>query len=89
MEISVSTPMPNDGNCQVIEHLEARPLRARRGWSAEAKARLVEETLVPAPMFRRLPGAPEWLRRSYLVGDVKRWQRGLRSGTGRQTPVGQ
>ena len=28
----------------MIEHLEARPLRARRGWSAEAKARLVEET---------------------------------------------
>jgi transposase len=47
MEISVSTPMPDDGNCQVIEHLEARPLRARRGWSAEAKARLVEKTLVP------------------------------------------
>jgi transposase len=39
--------MPDDGNCQVIEHLEARPLRARRGWSAEAKARLVEKTLVP------------------------------------------
>jgi transposase len=39
--------MPGDGNCQVIEHLEARPLRARRGWSAEAKARLVEKTLVP------------------------------------------
>ena len=47
MEISVSRPMPDDGNCQVIEHLEARPLRARRGWSAEAKARLVEKTLVP------------------------------------------
>ena len=47
MQISVSTPMPDDGNCQVIEHLEARPLRARRGWSAEAKARLVEKTLVP------------------------------------------
>ena len=47
MEISISTPMPDDGNCQVIEHLEARPLRARRGWSAEAKARLVEKTLVP------------------------------------------
>jgi transposase len=31
----------------MIEHLEARPLRARRGWSAEAKARLVEKTLVP------------------------------------------
>jgi len=39
--------MPDDGNCQVIEHLEARPLRARRGWSTEAKARLVEKTLVP------------------------------------------
>ena len=47
MEISISTPMPDDGNCQVIEHLEARPLRARRGWSAEAKARLVERTLDP------------------------------------------
>ena len=47
MQISVSTPMPADGNCQVIEHLEARPLRARRGWSAEAKARLVAKTLVP------------------------------------------
>ena len=47
MEISISRPMPDDGNCQVIEHLEARPLRARRGWSAEAKARLVEKTLVP------------------------------------------
>jgi len=45
MEISISTPMPDDGNCQVIEHLEARPLRARRGWSAETKARLVEKTL--------------------------------------------
>jgi len=43
MGISISTPMPDDGNCQVIEHLEARPLRARRGWSAEAKARLVEK----------------------------------------------
>src|SRR6476646_12095657 len=47
MEISISTPMPDNGKCQVIEHLEARPLRARRGWSAEAKARLVEKTLVP------------------------------------------
>jgi transposase len=47
MEISISAPMPDDRNCQVIEHLEARPLRGRRGWSAEAKARLVEETLVP------------------------------------------
>ena len=28
--------------------------------------------MFPAPMFRRLPGAPEWLRRSCLVGDAKR-----------------
>src|SRR5215831_9573180 len=71
MEISVSRPMPDDGNCQVIEHLEARPLRARRGWSVEAKARLVEETLVPGANvsaigrfdYRRLhvllPGQPQ------------------------------
>ncbi|MER8480874.1 transposase [Mesorhizobium sp. M1163] len=31
----------------MIEHLEVRPLRARRQWSEEAKARLVAETLVP------------------------------------------
>ncbi len=58
MEISINTPMPNDGNCQVIEHLEARPLRARRGWSAEAKARLVEKTLVPGANVSAIaPGA--------------------------------
>nr|WP_236000570.1 transposase [Bradyrhizobium uaiense] len=39
--------MPDDRTCQVIEHLEARPLRPRRGWSVEAKTRLVEETLAP------------------------------------------
>ena len=52
MEISISTPMPDDGNCQVIEHLEARPLRARRGWSAEARARLVEKTRVARAAIR-------------------------------------
>lgn len=31
MEISVSTLMPDDTNCHVIEALEARPLRGRRG----------------------------------------------------------
>ena len=65
MEISVSTPMRDDGNCQVIEHLEARPLRARRGWSAEAKARLVEETLVAganvSAIARRAGMAPSQL----------------------------
>lgn len=47
MAISISTPMPDDRNYQVIERLEARPLQARRGWSVETRARLVEETLVP------------------------------------------
>ncbi len=55
MEISVSKPMPDDRNCQVIEALEARPLRGRRGRSAEAKARLVEETLQPgSPAIRSI-----------------------------------
>ena len=79
MEISISTPMPDDGNCQVIEHLEARPLRARRGWSAEAKARLVEKTLVPGANVSAIARLPKWLRRSCLVGDAKRGR--LRSGT--------
>ena len=71
MEISVSTPMRDDGNCQVIEHLEARPLRARRGWSAEAKARLVEKTLVPganvSAIARRI-----WIEHLYLAGDLRK-----------------
>ena len=70
MKISISTPMLGDGNCQVIEHLEARPLRARRGWSAQAKARLVEKTLVPGANVSAIARVPEWLRRSCLVGDV-------------------
>jgi len=47
MEISMSRPMPDDRNSQVFEHLDARPLRGRRQWTEEAKARLVAETLVP------------------------------------------
>lgn len=65
MDVSVCTPMPDDRNCQVIEHLEARPLRARRGWSADAKARLIEETLVPganvSAIARRAGMAPSQL----------------------------
>jgi transposase len=48
MEISMSRPMPDDRNSQVIEHLDARPLRGRRQWTEEVKARLVAETLVPS-----------------------------------------
>lgn len=47
MELSVSAPRPDDRNYQVIDHLDARPLRGRRQWTDEAKARLVAETLVP------------------------------------------
>ena len=82
MEISVSTPMRDDGNCQVIEHLEARPLRARRGWSAEAKARLVEETLVAganvSAIARRAGMAP-----SQLFG----WRRQARAAAIRNKAV--
>ena len=59
---------------QEFAYLEARPLRARRGWSVEAKARLVEETLVPganvSAIARRAGMAPSQLfgwRRQALV----------------------
>jgi len=50
---------------------------------------VVADPRVVGSLLTHYAVAPEWLRRSCLVGDVKRWQRGLRSGTGRQTPVGQ
>lgn len=65
MELSISTPMPDNRNCQVIEHLDARPLRGRRQWSDEAKARIVSETLVPganvSAIARRVGIAPSQL----------------------------
>lgn len=65
MELSVSTPMPDDRNYQVIDHLDARPLRGRRQWTEEAKARLVEETLAPganvSAIARRVGIAPSQL----------------------------
>lgn len=81
MDISISTPMPDDRNCHVIEALEARPLRGRRGWSVEAKARLVAETFAPganvSAIARRAGIAP-----SQLFG----WRRqALASGGGAST----
>ena len=78
MEVSISAPMPEARNCQVIEHLEARPLRGRRGWSAEAKACLVEETLVAganvSAIARRAGMAPSqlfgWRRQALASGAV-------------------
>jgi transposase len=47
MEITAGTPMPDDRNYQVIEHLDVRSLRGRRQWSQEAKARLIDASLDP------------------------------------------
>ena len=78
MEISISTPMPDDRNCHVIDALEARPLRGRRGWSDEAKARLVAETFAPganvSAIARRAGMAPSqlfgWRRQALASGAV-------------------
>ena len=49
MSVSMSAPMTDDRSFHVLEavpsRLEVSPQRPRRRWSAEAKARLVEETL--------------------------------------------
>nr|WP_246712008.1 transposase [Phyllobacterium myrsinacearum] len=37
--------MPGARCYAVVEHLEARPLQPRRGWTDETKTRLVEERL--------------------------------------------
>lgn len=51
MSISKSAPMSDDTSFHVLEavpnRLEASPQRARRCWSAQAKARLIEATLKP------------------------------------------
>ena len=78
MEISINRAMPDDRNCQVIERLDARPLRGRRGWSAEAKARLVAESLAPganvSAIARREGMAPSqlfgWRRRMLASGGI-------------------
>lgn len=55
MPISMSAPMPDDRSFHVLEavanRLDASPQRPRRRWSAEAKARLVEESLKPGAML--------------------------------------
>jgi transposase len=70
--------MADDGNFHVIEPLDARPLRGRRGWSAEAKARLVAESLAPganvSAIARREDMAASqlfgWRRKALLPGQV-------------------
>ncbi len=51
MSVSMSAPMSDDRSFHVLEavpnRLSVSPPRLRRRWSADAKARLVEETLKP------------------------------------------
>ena len=77
----MSAHMPGDSSFQLLEvraeRLDASPATPRRRWSAEAKARLVEETLAPdanvSAIARRVGIAP-----SQLFG----WRRqALRDGT--------
>src|SRR5690606_29239662 len=77
----MSAHMPGDRSFQLLEvrseRLDASPVTPRRRWSAEAKARLVEETLAPdanvSAIARRVGIAP-----SQLFG----WRRlALRNGT--------
>ena len=66
------------GNCHVTEHLDAGRPGGRRGWSAEAKARLVEESLVLGANVSAI-ARREGLAPSQLFG----WRRkALASGRG-------
>ena len=75
--------MSNDRSFHVLEavasHLEASPQRPRRLWSAEAKARLIEETLQPganvSAIARQAGLAPSqlfgWRRKATRGGVVR------------------
>jgi transposase len=71
--------MTDDRNFHVVEPLEARPLRGRRGWTDEAKARLIEESLVPganvSAIARRVGIAASqlfgWRRKALSSGQVQ------------------
>jgi transposase len=85
----MSAHMSGNSSFQLLEvraeRLDASPSTPRRRWSAEAKARLVEETLAPdanvSAIARRVEIAP-----SQLFG----WRRqALRNGTIRQTGSGE
>jgi transposase len=85
----MSAHMPGDSSFQLLEvraeRLDASPATPRRRWSAEAKARLVEEALAPdanvSAIARRVGIAP-----SQLFG----WRRlALRNGTVRPTGSGE
>lgn len=79
----MSAHMPGDRSFQLLEvgagRLEASPATVRRRWSAEAKARLVEESLDPdanvSAIARRNGVAPAqlfgWRRQALASGAVR------------------
>jgi transposase len=87
MEISVNRAMPDDRNSQVIEPLDVRPLRGRRGWSTEIKARLVEESLAPGANVSAI-ARREGMAPSQLFGWRRKLLASRQIGTASQTTAG-
>ncbi len=84
--------MPDDRSFHVLEavvnRLDASPERPRRRWSAEAKARLVEESLKPGANVSRSRARLDWRARSCVAGGGMRSRavRPGRSGIGSASP---
>lgn len=88
MSVSMSAPMSEDRSYHVLDAVPSRlavsPARGRRRWSAEAKARLVEETLKPeanvSAIARAAGVSPSqlfgWRRQAILSGAVTPPRRG-------------
>ena len=83
VSVSISTPMSDERSFHVLEavpsRLEVSPQHPRRRWSAEAKARLVEETLQAganiSAIARQAGMAPSqlfgWRRKAIRSGVVR------------------
>ena len=86
MSVSMSSLMSDDRSFHVLEampsRLEVSPAQARRRWSAQAKAVLIEETLKPganvSAIARQAGIAPAqlfgWRRKALQTGVVRRDQ---------------
>ncbi|MER9902709.1 transposase [Mesorhizobium sp. M0130] len=91
--------MPDDRSFHVLEavpnRLEASPQRARRRWSAEAKARLIEESLKPGANVSAIAGEAGlppaqlfgWRRKAIKSGAVTSQQDAARLGFVEVTPT--
>lgn len=99
MSISMSAPMPDDRSFHILEavanRLDASPQRPRRRWSAEAKARLVEESLKPGAnvsAIARQAGLASsqlfgWRSKAIKSGAVRRQRDAARLGFVEVTPT--